>query len=368
MNARRISLALALIVLPQVFSSARAAEACEKVSVGALRWDAWHGDDSDIGKAAEHSLGQEKWKSRWPTFETVEQGGIEFDGSKPAIVEEEMRMATAAGVDYWAFVHYNAGSPMRRAFESYLGSSKPGPKFALVIQAGRMAGADGQKNIREIQRLFRNPRYFTDPQGRPLVFVKLSPKNDDSPAALNAIKKLQDVPKAKGGVSPSVVIMMGSPASAAAVAGKVGSERITSYAAHGKAVNGPYAELASDAQGLWKKQADTGAAAVPVVMSGWDPRPRIERPVPWSGGSDGSDGNPGAGYYQSPTPAEFSEHLRQGLQWAARDARGGCAVLIYAWNEFDEGGWIAPTKGDGDTRLKAVKTAVESTRAKKSGP
>jgi len=34
-------------------------------------------------------------------------------------------------------------------------------------------------------------------------------------------------------------------------------------------------------------------------------------------------------------------------------------VLIYAWNEFGEGGYIAPTKADPDgTYLKALKAVV----------
>ena len=35
-------------------------------------------------------------------------------------------------------------------------------------------------------------------------------------------------------------------------------------------------------------------------------------------------------------------------------------VLLYAWNEFGEGGYLAPTKGDPEgAYLKAVKQVVE---------
>lgn len=360
MNPPRIFLAVALILLPLGFGTASAAASCQKVNVGAVRWDGWHGDDTDIGKAVENSLGQEKWRSRWPIFETNEADGIEFDGSRNEVVEEEMRLAAAAGIDYWAFVYYNAGSAMRRVFETYLKSSKPGPKFALIVQIGRITGANAEQNIREIHGLFKSPRYFTDPQGRPLVFVMMSPKKKDSPGVFDAIKKVQAVPETNRGVSPSVVVMSFSADAAATMAKRIGSERISTYAAHGQLVNGTYAQLAGGAQSTWKRQADTGAAALPIVMSGWDPRPRFLNPERWG------KTYPHREYYQAATPAEFGEHLRRGLEWAQRDARGGCAVLIYAWNEFDEGGWIAPTKGEGDTRLKVVKETVESTRSSKS--
>ena len=29
-------------------------------------------------------------------------------------------------------------------------------------------------------------------------------------------------------------------------------------------------------------------------------------------------------------------------------------ILIYAWNEIDEGGWLVPTQSEGDARLKAI--------------
>jgi hypothetical protein len=35
------------------------------------------------------------------------------------------------------------------------------------------------------------------------------------------------------------------------------------------------------------------------------------------------------------------------------------AFLIYAWNEFGEGGYLAPTKGDADGKyLKALRSVV----------
>ena len=53
-------------------------------------------------------------------------------------------------------------------------------------------------------------------------------------------------------------------------------------------------------------------------------------------------------------------HLRAAVEWTKvnRDLNPANAILIYAWNEHDEGGWLQPTLGsDGkpdDTRVKAV--------------
>jgi len=88
---------------------------------------------------------------------------------------------------------------------------------------------------------------------------------------------------------------------------------------------------------------------VPHVMSGWDPRPWREKRVS----------------YVFPTELQW----RMELQRMASDLRDfnrtmgfplesgqiQPAFTIYAWNEFGEGGIMAPTKGWNSTRLEEIK-------------
>ena len=92
------------------------------------------------------------------------------------------------------------------------------------------------------------------------------------------------------------------------------------------------------------------------MSSGWDPRPRIETPVPWH-----DYGSPDC-YYETPTPQELARHLRAGCEWVERYPRTAEAktLLIYAWNEFDEGGWLAPTLSEGSARLDAIREILSS--------
>jgi hypothetical protein len=89
------------------------------------------------------------------------------------------------------------------------------------------------------------------------------------------------------------------------------------------------------------------------VTTGWDPRPRVEHPVSWT--TVAADA-----WAQPATPAEIAAHLGRALAWtgqypAAADAQ---TVLIYAWNEFDEGGWLCPTLRDGTARLDAIRPVL----------
>lgn len=341
------SLCATVLARPSVAQSA-----CESVSVGAIRWDAWHGDDSGPGKAVERSLGQAKWKDRWPDFHTFEPDGIEFDGARPEIVEREMRLANEAGIDYWAFMFYGRESPMGRTLKQYLRSSAQGPKFALVTQVGRLLTADAAGIANDLQSLVNHPRYLKASDGRPLVFMYVANPKLSAETVLPAFKRLIANATVAGSAAPRFVVMSFSADQARSIAAAAGANDISTYASHGSARGGAYRELATGAEKLWDRQSRTGANVVPIIMSGWDPRPRIENPTGFDGGY------PGRAYYAAPNPEELSTHLDRGIKWARSHADGPCAVIIYAWNEYDEGGWIAPTLKDGSTRLEAVRRAV----------
>jgi hypothetical protein len=87
--------------------------------------------------------------------------------------------------------------------------------------------------------------------------------------------------------------------------------------------------------------------------AGWDKRP-------WEGerGLNQKEG----WYFPDRTPEAFGEFMRSAIDWIDRNpdrATKERMVLIYAWNEFGEGGYIAPTKGDPEGKyLKALKAAI----------
>lgn len=337
-----------------------AATACERVSVGAIRWDAWHGDDTSEGKAVERSLEPEKWKDRWPDFQTIEADGIEFDGAKPEIVAREMKLAKHAGLDYWAFMFYGRSSPMGRVLNKYLLVEAEGPHFALVIGLSRLLGEQGEKVASEAVELMMNPRYMRDNDAKPLIFIWVPSGPVNPETLIRGIARLKSSSTGRAGDELGLVIMSFSISEATKAASLVGSDRISTYAWHANPRGGAYRDLATGTEKMWRRQAKTGLRVVPIVMSGWDPRPRIEHPVPWAT-------YPADVYYRSPTPEELSRHLGNGIDWASRDGNGGCTTLIYAWNEFDEGGWIAPTIGDrSNAKLKAVHNAVERFNRRRS--
>ena len=69
-------------------------------------------------------------------------------------------------------------------------------------------------------------------------------------------------------------------------------------------------------------------------------------------------------YYRRGTPDEMAARIGRGVSWFKKHPgkNGAELVLIYAWNEFDEGGWLAralpPPNGEGTARLDALRKVL----------
>jgi hypothetical protein len=111
----------------------------------------------------------------------------------------------------------------------------------------------------------------------------------------------------------------------------------------------PYSELLAMAQGAWKMFGEKSTKPyVPYVPAGWDARP-------WR------DGRPS---FQLPDDREWLTALMnvkkvmdrypEKLGVPAGKDRMQKMILIYAWNEYGEGGFIAPTQGDGGMKLNVI--------------
>ena len=112
----------------------------------------------------------------------------------------------------------------------------------------------------------------------------------------------------------------------------------------------PYAQL-----GDWNTESRTNHSHdlvpyLPNLMAGWDPRPWEEH----------------APSFAMPTEAEWEAVVRAVVQqcqntsnrfgWPDASAPGGFqpAFEVYAWNEFAEGGILAPTVGQGYMKLRTI--------------
>ncbi|MEM2905586.1 MAG: glycoside hydrolase family 99-like domain-containing protein [Candidatus Bathyarchaeia archaeon] len=108
-----------------------------------------------------------------------------------------------------------------------------------------------------------------------------------------------------------------------------------------------FSTLAAAHEDIWSRFAAKTCPYVPVVTTGWDKRP-------WE---DPSKPEEQSVYYPDRTPPQVGSLVERAVKWL--DAHPEKTVkelliLLYAWNENGEGGYLTPTRCHGDTYLKAI--------------
>lgn len=333
------------------------------IAVGAIRWDAWQAPGSPTTAAMERNLSPPQYRHRLPFFARLgPDGRAVIEGGTQEVMDREIALALRAGLSYWGFLGYPRESPMSAGLRLYLASARrAGLRFCMLAelaQWGSAGGRDAPVPDWHLE-LFRHLDYQRVKDGRPLYFLgflsdRLIAERWGGTAALRAAL---DRFRARAPTNPYVVLMA-RPDPGLRLATALGADAIGAYAIAEAEIAAPYAALARLAERRWDEYAAAGPEVVPTVMAGWDRRPRVENPVTWEHWQ-----RPGAGmdrYYAPPRPEELAAHLRRGLDWIEAHPRAAAAraALIYAWNEHDEGGWLAPTLPFDDSRLEAVRRVL----------
>jgi Glycosyltransferase WbsX len=134
-------------------------------------------------------------------------------------------------------------------------------------------------------------------------------------------------------------------------------DALSEYASTGAAVpvSGarPYSDLVTAAQAEWRRFAQASPIPyIPSVMDGWDPRPWDERPY-------------GDLFWFIRTPPQVAAFVRDAIAWIGANPpmRVGAAsspplVLIEAWNELGEGGYVIPTRNEGYAYGRALASTL----------
>lgn len=322
-------------------------------SVGAIRWDAW--TLGEITKQVEKTLGPEKYHFRLPWFaKVIDANTVCIDGSRQEIMDQEIDFAVAGGLDYWAFLLYQESSSMSDSIRKYLGSTKRNRiKFCVILHSTfSVPDAQWPRERDRALGLLKESGYMTVLDGRPLVYAFDMNKSPLAARRFEEFRKLV----INAGLNPYYVYMGWNPATDFKSQKDNGFDAVSAYA-FGSA-DDTYAKLCRAVETkFWQNAAAVQVPYVPLVSTGWDKQPRKDNPVSWEKGQAYHSQKV---FPSTATPQEISLHLDKALRFVKQN-RNICAantVIIYAWNEFDEGGWLCPTwtpDGKPDTaRLDAI--------------
>ncbi len=328
----------------------------DRVRIGAIRWDAWYAPDMAPNSSewyAAHGLDPQRYHHRAPFFAEESDKDRMFISGTQASMDAEISYAANAGIGYWAFGWYQFGRPLRKGWEYYqLSERNTLINWCALIGLGSLAGNFPPRS--DLVSYFQYPNYekFGD---RPLLYVM----HDKSslPAAARALEALRAACASAGVGNPYIVLQSSVAKLAAADARSIGADAISAYASAPPISGGPlpYASLDGFVRKFWLEMAATGLPIVPNGLTGWDRRPRIERPPPFDPIAAKPDD-----YVVPGTPAEIAGHIGAAVAFV-KSHPATCpagTALVYSWNECDEGGSVlCPTwsrTGADHTLLDAV--------------
>ncbi|HOX38098.1 MAG TPA: hypothetical protein PL033_08930 [Candidatus Brocadiia bacterium] len=334
-------------------------------TIGAIRWDAWF-----EGNDWQGNLAPAQWHSRLPFYAKIlPDGGVEIRSDSQETMDREIACATTGGLDYWAFCYYHPSS--WKGADSYnygwrlfrQSENKLRLRYCLILQ-GRWLGPPDQwpDTIRLFCEMFSGNDYLKVCGNRPLVYVfgceDVEARFGSAAQARSGFDALRAAAIGNGSGSPYIVAQVFSAKDGVRHLENYGFDAIGAYSAPGwgRHEELPYSELAAANLRFMEQLRETGKPVVPLVNSGWDARPRLIHPRftetykgPW---------------HAQPAPDEFAENVRAAIRWTGNHpvAAESGTVLIYAWNENDEGGWLVPTLSEGAARLDALAGMLKSER------
>jgi hypothetical protein len=351
-----------LVVVPGIGAESKETIHSDKnITFGAYYFDGWAGHNRlarDI---------KEPWARNAPTHLTRRMIE-EFPQREPvwgwrddslSIMERQIDLAADHGLAFFAFCWYwhNNGQaideqgikedPLNTGLELFLKArNNQRLKFCLLVanhQGFEIKGTEYWKQAADFWMPYlKHPQYLTV-GGKPLVIIFLPGGGDKDGFAY-----LQEAAQ-KAGLPGVAITGCGGGALENGYTLRTHYNVVPGYVSGSE--QHKYAELVEAGKRAWGGSSEQ--PYIPTLTSGWDKRP-------WEGPA-GLRQEAGW-YYPDRTPEQFASSLCGAIAWMDKHPEQTTEeriVLIYAWNEFGEGGYIAPTRGDPDGKyLKALQSVV----------
>jgi hypothetical protein len=321
----------------------------DSIRIGAIRWDGNAGfETNEVGAEEERVLSPSEWEYRVPFFaERTPSGAIHIREDSQDIMDRQIAYANDAGLDFWAFCHYDPDHYLSDARKLYANSTdKGGLKMSLILQ-----GPDNDRIMDDIVHLAQQPYFQTVPDGRPLLFT-YGCKTGERMEALQA--RLRGA----GLQGAYIAVMDYGAAQTGRLCRQLGGHALSQYTGLAQTKDETYEIFRTSQERVWNDMLDTDFDIVPWVNIAWDPRPRIGCIPPYRfAPSDCYDGN-----YSWGSAQEYAAHILSAKRFIQSNP-GKCparTIISYSWNEYSEGGTLCPKRSGDRRHLDALKSAVKT--------
>jgi hypothetical protein len=336
-------------------------------------WTEWEGVKAAISRFPGH---HQPLKPTWGYF----------DESDPKWTAREIDLAVDHGIDvflydwYW----YSGVKNMEEALEQGFlkAPNRNRMKFALMwanhhrrdqfcpeFGTPRTVWLPSRHTPRDLERAmdycaehyFREPNYWR-PEGR-LFFSVFQAKEFveqlGGPAATRKVLEKIDARLSRSNLPPihwNGMVATPAIATMCKAAGFLSTSRYNVSTARkvGPDLTERYEDVMEAHRQHWKKMLDGPLVNLPVATMGWDSTPRCRADVKWP---FPKIEYPYGHVVVGNTPQRFEELLKDMAKFAQQDPRQPFAVVINAWNEWTEGGFLLPEERYGEGYLEAIRRA-----------
>lgn len=294
-----------------------------------------------------------------------------------ATIDKEIVAAAAHGIDFFMILYYfpKPGSPetkhaprLNRGLETFIASKKAGKmKFCIEYcnHGNFSAGNDKEWNecVSTWVAAMKHPSYLRVDSR--LVFKVhnitqfLKSNSNDWALCRKRLDTLRNATR-KAGLG-EIIIGCGISAETPTLGKKWPPAEIFDFTGTYMSVpkiepqkrDYPFSRVAKQRKSSLKKRVSDPIPWLPYVAAGWNPRP-------WAHPKGAPHHRT---FFAFPTRKEFTAELKAtedalsknpSLGLPRRDGTRQKAFTIYAWNEFGEGGIVAPTKGRGYMMLECI--------------
>lgn len=337
--------------------------------IGAINWDCSLPSNTYFGYYATTSLSPSRYRYCTPFYaDVLGPDKIEYHWRTVEEYEVEMQYAIDAGIDYFAYCWYGE-TPGKRLPALSTGQARCCDCTVYELANARQLHlSSALKDKLKLCAILLVSHPYSDAEilnlahtmqedcyqkvdGRPLVYF--FGRGDKA----RMVPRLRSACAMAGTVDPYIVVFADTKLE---TEGEFAVQAISAYNDCTSGVD----NAGQRRFGIEKNaaRAATGMEIIPTFTSGWDPSPRLEHPVPWCSYPDGS-------YMMPETPGQFLAAGREFVDWAVANKAAWPSghFLTFAWNEFEEGGWICPTwtpDGPDVSRVKAFRELVSYLKSK----
>ncbi len=317
----------------------------KRTRIGVINWDACLPKDTYFGGFAMRSLGNDKYKSRLPFYAKKQGDGYEIPLRTQEVYDRELMYAIEGGVDFFAFCWYPDSAAEKRTIWkdaehlTYLADHYPelnvARKLYLKSELNKKIGMCGiifsinsyaESDFEELTDAMKQD-FYEKIDGRPLVIIF---------GGYNAefIRIFRQYAEKKG-INPYVAFVEESPDYSGDYSE---ADAVTVYCIGNHHDVNSFDEFLDIIEKENKGRLNYDMSVIPTISLGWNPMPRLDSPVPWADYDDCiCAGQPEEGHLK-----KSFEILNELAEDNPDKVNTGCA-LAFAWNEFEEGGYLCPT-------------------------